>query len=1139
MAVQFILGRSGTGKTTYCIQAVVDALLESGDEPLILLVPEQATYQVERAILTDERITGYNRLHVLSFDRLQFMLVSKNSARPSLSRIGQQMVVQRILHENANRLKLFGATASQPGLSRQMARAIAELHQYAKTPDDIQELLSELDKDERNHLAILKFADIGLIFDEYLKFIEDDFVDPDAQLNRACQAVSASRLTNGATLWVDGFAGFTTAELSILAELLKVVKEAFIALCLDPSKINLTKPDMENLDTVSLFNPTERTYGALFEIVRKSKLKLTQPVVLDETVRFSHCPQLAHVERAIFTLDTLRLPAGDNIHIVSAPDERAEVQFVVRQILRLVKEKDFRYRDIAVIASDLSRYEHYLRAYFDDDSVPFFVDRRRPLSHHPVVQLVGSALRVVTGGFSHGDIFVYLKTDLVPVERYDVDLLENYCLAFGISAADWQTDKEWHFAGEDKETFDERRVNRIRKMVIRPLLGLKHKLCPVEGSEGALSAKQFTQIVFNFLDDLDVRRTIGNWIEWAIEKNDRTTADEHQQFYSRFVDLFDELVEVFSGHSMTAENYSAILNSAFSQMTLAFIPPTLDQVLIGSIERSRHPDVKAVFLIGATQKQFPIPLVQDSLLTDEDRSVAESTDFLLAPGTSQSLAERQYLAYIAFTRPSEFLYVTYPSIDDKGSAIPRSQFVEDLESLFNDLSEESVANQSIQIEQVHNETELADILCSRLGRDTLVSTTDDWELLGEISSDDQLKELSDNILSTLHYDNKAELDTDVVHELFGKRVHSSATRLSTFATCPYQHFARYVLELKEREEFKFEPLDLGAFYHRILDALTKRLIKEQQDFTTIDDGELLTLLRDEMQRIVGEDSFVSNFVSRRGYNAFIIHSAGEILEECVLAIAQMVRAGNFRPIQSELAFGRIRDSRETLGACEFAFGGDRVLSLDGKIDRLDIAHVNSEVVAIVFDYKRKDTTFGWSQFYHGLDMQLPIYMLAVCHAKDVKIDKVAGAFYVPIEVNPKKAPFTEMLDETDRFNRKAKGIFNGDFFRQLDRSDTNTFYNYFVTKKGDQYGFDNRSGALKPDVFEKVLRFAEEKIAQLSAELISGKIDVEPYRLNNASPCSHCKYKAVCRFDWQINDYRFLESLNKSQVLARVGGGNG
>ncbi len=1140
MAVQFILGRSGTGKTHYCIRAVVDALLEPGDQPLILLVPEQATYQVERAILADDRIAGFHRLHVLSFDRLQFLLLGKNTARPSLSRIGQQMIVQRILRENADRLKLFGATAPRPGLSGQIARTIAELHDYAQTPEDVDHLVSQLAKEERSQLAALKFADIGLIFKEYLKFIEEDFLDPDAQLMRACRAVSVSPLTRGAQLWVDGFAGFTTAELAILAELLKAAADAHIALCLDASNMDITDPKAQNLDISGMFYPTERTYATLVDVVKKSKLKWAQPILLEDSVRFSRCPQLAHIEREIFTPDAVRLPATEHVRIVSAPDEREEVRFVARKILQLVKNKGFRYRDVAVIASDLSRYEHYIRAYFDDYSVPYFIDKRRSLSHHPIVQLVNSALRVVAGGFSHGELFSYLKTDLVPVDRYDVDVLENYCLAFGISAGDWLTDQEWHFAHGEHETFDEPRINRIRREIRRPLMGLRNRLYPADRPETSHSAEQFTRAVFGFLNDLHVRRTLGRWIKEAVDQNERATADEHQQFYSKFVDVFDELADVFSGCTMTMEETLDILNSAFSHMMLGLIPPTLDQVLIGSIERSRHPDLKAVFLIGATQKQFPTPFVEDSLLTDDDRVAAESADCVLAPGASQSLAERQYLAYIAFTRAAEFLYVTYPSVDEKGSAIPRSPFVSDLESLFDSLHEESVAGQAIRIEQVHNETELADMLCSQLGRDRLISTTDDhWRLLGEMCSDGQLKPLGDHIVSILHYDNKAALDTEVVHDLFGRRVHSSATRLSTYAACPYQHFARYVLELKEREEFKFEPLDLGAFYHRILDAVVKRLNRESKDFHTIDDEELLSLLREEIERIVKEDTFISNFISRRGYHEFIIHSAGEILEECVPSVAQMVRAGRFRPALSEVAFGRVKDARDNLGVCEFVLSDNRILSLNGKIDRLDVARVDGAEVAIVFDYKRKDTTFSWSKCYHGLDMQLPIYMLAARRAEDTKIDKVVGAFYMPIEVSPKKASFPEMLKEADRFNRKAKGIFSGDFFRQLDCSDSNAFYNFFVTQKGDQYGFDSRSGALKPDVFEKVLQFAEDKIVQLAKKMTSGRIDVEPYRLNNASPCSYCKYKAVCRFDWRINAYHFLESFNKSQVITRIGEANG
>ena len=1162
MAVQFILGRSGTGKTSYCIKAIVNALQEPSEQQLILLVPEQATYQAERAVLSDEGICGYNRLNVLSFDRLQFLLLGKNTARPALSRIGRQMIVHRLLRDNKSKLKIFDSSASSSGLARQMAQTIAELHQYAKSPDDIEQLMSELAKDERNSLAILKFTDIGLIFGEYVKFIEGDFLDPDVQLTRACQAVSASTLARGAKLWVDGFAGFTEAELAVLTELLKVVADSQMAFCLDASEIDLANPAAENIDPVGLFNPTQRTYAELVDRVKKCKLQLTEPIILERAVRFSACGQLAHIERNIFeqtedrrqktedrgqkTKD-IRQKTEDRIRIISAPNARAEVRFVARQILELIKEKDCRYRDIAVIASDIDSYQHYIRAYFDDYGIPFFIDKRKPLNQHPVVQLICSALQAVTGGFAHGDVFAYLKTDLVPVERYDIDLLENYCLAFGITANDWQSDKQWNFAGKDNEDFDEQRTNQIRLKAIGSLLKLRDRLCPVDEPEKTLSAEELTQTIFNFLDDLKVKETIGSWIEEANKNEDGAAANEHQQFYNKLVDIFDELVEVFAGRTMTAADFFAIINSAFSQLTLAFIPPTLDQVLVGSIERSRHPDLKAVFLIGATQRQFPVPLRSDSILTDDDRSAAESADFQLAPPVTQMLTERQYLAYIAFTRPSEFLCVTYPSVDDKGSAVPRSQFIDNLESLFENLNEESIAGEKIDIEKVHSETELADLLCARLGKDTFLTNADDNSrldgLLNDICSDEQLAELGSNVLSAINYDNCARLAGDVVGELFGRRIQTSATRLSTFAACPYRYFARYVLDLKERKDSKIRPLDIGDFYHRALDALLKKLNEEKKNFATIENDELLKILNEQIEHVIQSSSFISNFSRHSLHNAYIISSAAEFLGDCVLAIGQMVRAGSFRPSFSEITFGQLRhpecrkEPPDTLGQYELALADNRLLSLNGKIDRLDIAEVDGKKIAIVFDYKRRDMSFSWSKLYYGLDMQLPLYMLAVRNASDSKTKDVAGAFYMPVEVSPQRTTLDEISKKTDIFNYKAKGIFNGRFFQLLDSaasSGWSKFYSFRITSKDEQYGNYSISAALKPDDFEKVLRFTEQKIVKLVQEILSGGIDVRPYRLSDKSPCSYCEYNSVCRFDWQINDYKSLVSLGKTEVIEKM-----
>jgi len=305
----------------------------------------------------------------------------------------------------------------------------------------------------------------------------------------------------------------------------------------------------------------------------------------------------------------------------------------------------------------------------------------------------------------------------------------------------------------------------------------------------------------------------------------------------------------------------------------------------------------------------------------------------------------------------------------------------------------------------------------------------------------------------------------------------------------------------------------------------------------------LKILNEQIEQVIQMHSFLSNFSRHSLHNAYIIHSAAEVLADCVLAIGQMVRAGSFRPSFSEVSFGQLRHSErrekppDTLGKYELALGDNRVLSLDGKIDRLDIAEVDGEKIAIVFDYKRRDMSFNWSKFYYSLDVQLPLYMSAVRNAPGSKTKNVAGAFYMPVEVSPQRATLEEISKKTDIFNYKAKGIFNGRFAQQLDdkASKDSKFYNFYVTKDSQPYGLYHNRGALKPVDFEQVLKFTERKILRLAEEILSGEIGVRPYRLSGKSPCSYCEYNSVCRFDWQINDYNVLVSLGKAEVIEKIG----
>ncbi|MFA5422781.1 MAG: PD-(D/E)XK nuclease family protein [Phycisphaerae bacterium] len=1128
MAVRFILGRSGCGKTTWCVSRIVESLLdESADCPLIFLVPEQATYQAERAILGDERITGYDRLNILSFERLAYLILGKRIAQNSLSQIGRQMIVQRLLSENAGRLKIFGAAAGKIGTGQAIAETIAELHQYGRTAEDIDELVETLQKYAPDSITSLKFADIGLIFKKYLKFIEGRFIDPDVQLCRVRNAVNDSAIVKNAIVWVDGFAGFTTAELSILAEVLRSASNASIALCVDPDTLDFSG-DAAMLDATSLFGPTEKTYCELLEVIKESKLKTDKPVILRDAERFKNFKALAHIEKQFASPDPRQIKADLGVRLIAAANSRAEAQFAAREILRLVKEKNYRYRDIAVIASDIDYYEHYLRAYLDDYGIPYFIDKRKPLRQHPVIGLVLSALSIVTQGFSRAEVFNFLKTGLTPLSSSGIDLLENYCVAFGIDHGDWQDPKQWDFAGANETQFDNASVDKLRRRVAEPLAQFGNTIC-----EKNINAGQFTKAVFDFLETLGVRQRLNEWVEKSLAQNDTEQANYHQQFSERFADTFDEMAEAFAGMEFDCSGWSQILEAALAQMSLAFIPPRLDQVLVGSIERSRHPDLKAVFLIGCTQKQFPSPLVYDCVLTDSDRTVADKVDFALGPSLRDELAHREYLAYIAFTRPSEYLCASFPLVDEKGSAVVCSRYVKRLESLFSDLHTEITDLQRFDISSVNTKSELAQIICQGAGAEA-----EDNEqsknlrlLANELRGDDELRQTGESINYALDYDNDAQLDKAFASEIFGKSMGASATRLGSFASCPYQHFAKYVLGLKERKEFKFEPLDKGLFYHKVLDSLIKYLNERKTDITQIDENELLKILHGRLEELLRQDSFTRNFNARSKHNAYIICSAGQSLEAFVPAMAEMMRAGEFRAKISEAKFG---DADSSLGRCVLSCDGREII-LNGLIDRLDVAKINSQQAGLIFDYKLSGRNFKFYKFYYGIDLQLGIYLLAIKAAGF----EPAGAFFVPIESLARRSDFAELEKRSGKFGYKSNGIFLGQYAERIDKtaqSGWSSYYNFGISKNDGCYGYYASSGALRPADFEQLLKFTERKICSLTKEITQGKIAVAPYRLGTEIPCGWCKYRSVCRFDWQINDYRSLEVLKKTDVLSRMEG---
>jgi ATP-dependent helicase/nuclease subunit B len=250
----------------------------------------------------------------------------------------------------------------------------------------------------------------------------------------------------------------------------------------------------------------------------------------------------------------------------------------------------------------------------------------------------------------------------------------------------------------------------------------------------------------------------------------------------------------------------------------------------------------------------------------------------------------------------------------------------------------------------------------------------------------------------------------------------------------------------------------------------------------------------------------------------------------------MICAGSFRPAMSEITFGKSKIPGSTIGEFLVPLNDGRTLSLNGRIDRIDIAQINGRKVALIFDYKTSQETFNWSRFLAGLDIQLPIYMLAVKNIAPGLADDIAGVFYLPIKSNPSDIKISKISNDDTKPIRKAKGVFNGQYFNSLEKeaAGNSRFYNFYVTKENQPYGIYKKLGALTPDDFEIFLKYCSQKIIALAEQIVSGKITVEPYRLSNKSPCQYCDYMPLCRFDWQINNYKNITVADKQQALEEM-----
>ncbi|KNZ69286.1 ATP-dependent nuclease subunit B [Thermincola ferriacetica] len=1148
MSLRFIIGRAGTGKTQYCLENIRLALeKEPMGSPIIFLVPEQATFQMEYALAHNYGLGGIIRAQVLSFRRLAWRVLQETggAARVPIGELGKRMVLRRLLDHHRGELRVFARSADRPGFADALARSIGEMKVYRVGPGDL--ALAAEKTDETPGLLNAKLQDLALIYREFDAFLAGCYTDPDDYLTLLAEKLDGSSILEGAEVWVDGFTGFTPQEHYVIEKILGKAEKVHVTLCLEP------KDTGRELQEQDLFYPTWETFREITDRAQKNGVKIEPPVLLDAAIpfRFQNSDSLAHLERCYFRHPTETAGAGEGIELAAAVNRRAEVEAVARKIVYLCREQNYRWRDIGILLRDLGPYRDLIADVFQDYDIPFFMDCKRNMLHHPLVELIRSAVETVIKDWSYEPLFRCLKTDLLPVSREDADLLENYVLAHGIRGYARWASGPWHYLrqftlGEDAEPVPEEKaelaaVNRGRLQVVSSLGLFTEKL------RQAGNIAEITAAVYTLLEDLHVPEILHKWAREAELAGRLEQAREHLQVWGGITSLFDEMVEAIGEESVSLEDYLAVLEAGLESLRLGLIPPGLDQVVVGTMDRTRSANTRALFILGANEGALPARQADDGIFNDSERERLAEAGVVLAAGGRRKAFDEQYLIYMALTRASEKLWLSFPLADEEGRALTPSPVIRRIKELFPGLNETFYQVDKLPdgtaggLEYfIHPQRVLADLAVQL--RELKAGRAIDpvwWDVYNWFNgSADGRGRLAKVLRGVFHTNTEKRISPEVSRALYGQPLKASVSRIEKFKACPFAHFAGYGLRLKERLLFRLAAPDMGEFFHAALKLFNDRLAERGVDWAQLsreDCGDLATQVVEELAPQLQSEILLSTARYR-----YLTGKLKRSVNRAAVILAEHARRSIFRPVGVELSFGAGGELPPV--TVELAGGG--TLHLVGRIDRLDVARTEEADYLRVIDYKSSDNRLSLAEIYYGLRLQLLTYLhVALTHsARLVGRPGLPGAvlyFTVKEPVIRSAGPMSPDQVEKEIMKKlKMQGFLLGDpeVVRMMDNRIETGYSELFPVAINREGNFYATSSVASLEQFTALRCYLEQVFAETGGEILNGVVAVNPYKYKNISACVFCPFKPVCQFDLLLaeNRYRALSHLDDNEVWARL-----
>ena len=286
------------------------------------------------------------------------------------------------------------------------------------------------------------------------------------------------------------------------------------------------------------------------------------------------------------------MPYEEDVHDIETcllSEPRSEMQYVAMRIHDYVARGEYRYEEIAVVASDMSRYRNGAEYWFGRYGIPCFFDGRRNVSGNMLMEWMRSLLNMFIRSFSYESVFRYLRCGLSGITMEETDRLEDYVLALGIRGfARWQQVWTARQQGMTEEMLAE--LNQIRERFICPLRELNDVV-----HKRDMHIVELIRAIYGYMCGLGIRQQIESWRKVFEDRGDLARAKEYEQIYDVMIELLEQVNLILGQANMTIREFSDVLEAGMSDVRMGIIPPGVDQVTFGDIRRTRLDHISILF----------------------------------------------------------------------------------------------------------------------------------------------------------------------------------------------------------------------------------------------------------------------------------------------------------------------------------------------------------------------------------------------------------------------------------------------------------------------------------------------------------------------------------------------------------------